>query len=236
MSHAPYYQDDAVTIYHGDCREVLFANQDARGFFIAEVPAVRKPVMLTDPPYGISYQSNARRVTIAASIEGDEDTSARDDALYWWDGQAAIIFGTWRIPRPSNTKALLVWDTKGALGMGDTKLPWKPSHQEMYVLGRGFSGHRGTDVLSYAPVQSMAYNGRTHPHEKPVPLLCDLLLKCPRGLVVDPFAGSGASLVAAKKLGRKALGVEIEERYCEIAANRCAQEVLDFAAVGGDPE
>jgi hypothetical protein len=225
----PYYEDDAVTLYHGDARD-LFA-ENARGCFIAGTGAFRRPVMLTDPPYGIAYESNRPRATLAASIVGDEDTSLRDAALAWWGGQAALVFGTWRVPRPADTKMLLVWDTKGANGMGDVSLPWKPSHQEVYVLGRGFAGPRTTDVLTYAPVQSMARNGRRHPHEKPVPLLCALLLKCPDGLVVDPFAGSGSTLVAAKKLGRRALGFEIDEGYCEIAATRCAQEVLPLGDV-----
>jgi hypothetical protein len=224
----PYYADDFVTLYHGDCRALL--GEDSRGCFMAGVSAMRQPVMLTDPPYGISYKSNSPRAQLAASIEGDEDTSLRDEILEWWGGQAALVFGTWRVQRPAGTKARLIWDTKGALGMGDTTLPWKPSDQEIYVLGRGFSGPRTSNVLTYAPVQSMARNGRVHPHEKPVPLLCDLLQKCPDGLVVDPFAGSGSTLVAAKKLGRRALGIEIDERYCEIAARRCAQEVLEFVA------
>jgi DNA modification methylase len=107
-------------------------------------------------------------------------------------------------------------------------LPWKPSHQEVYVLGRGFTGRRDTDVLTFAPVQSMASNGRSHPHEKPTGLMKALIAKCPPGVVADPFAGSGSTLVAAKQLGRKAIGVELEERYCEVIAKRLAQGVLDF--------
>ena len=145
-----------------------------------------------------------------------------------WQDRPALVFGTWRIPRPAATRALLVWDTKGALGMGDLRIPWKPSHQEVYVLGHGFTGTRSTDVLRYAPVQSIARNGRHHPHEKPLPLLRDLITKCPPGVVADPFAGSGSTLVAARNLGRKAIGVELEERYCEIIAKRLAQSALDL--------
>ena len=209
----PYYQDDWVSLYHGDCLELadLWTCAD---------------VLVTDPPYGIAYNSGSRRDTLSASIKGDEDTSLRDQVLATW-GRSALVFGTWRIPRPEGTHTRLVWDTKGALGMGNLSVPWKPSDQEVYVIGYDFHGHRGSNILRYAPVQSTARNGRTHPHEKPVPLMADLLAKT-RGVVADPFAGSGSTLVAAKALGRRAIGIELEERYCEIAARRLAQDVLDF--------
>ena len=212
-----YYQDEHVTLYHGDCREIT-AWLDA-------------DVLVTDPPYGIDYQSGRRRDTLAASIVGDKDTTARDDVLAAWGDRPAVVFGTWRIPRPEGTRARLIWDTKGALGMGDLTIPWKPSDQEIYVLGSGFSGRRDTNVLTCAPVQSMAKNGRQHPHEKPVPLLERLLVKCPPGVVADPFAGSGSTLRAAANLGRKAIGVEMDERYCEVIAKRMDQYALDFGGV-----
>lgn len=213
---APYYADDLVTLWHGDCREVT-AWTDA-------------DVLVTDPPYGIDYESGSRRTTLARSIAGDKDTRIRDHVLDVWTSGPALVFGTWRIPRPSATRMVLVWDTKGALGMGDLSLPWKPSHQEVYVIGAGFTGRRDSDVITCAPVQSLGYNGREHPHEKPVDLLMRLIDKCPPGVIADPFAGSGSTLVAAKRLGRKAIGVEMDERYCEIAARRLAQGVLDFGA------
>jgi DNA modification methylase len=214
----PYYQDDLVTLYHGNAVRVL-PHLDPDDY----------AAMVTDPPYGISYRSNSRRDTLAASIAGDEDTRLRDAALEWWGDRPALVFGTWRVPRPAATRALLVWDTKGALGMGDLSLPWKPAHQEVYVLGRGFAGRRGTDVLTYAPVQSMARNGRCHPHQKPTSLMADLLAKCPAGAVIDPFAGSGSTLRAAKDAGRRAVGIELEEHYCEVIAQRLAQESFDLA-------
>jgi DNA modification methylase len=214
----PYYSDEFVTLYHGDCR------------YIAEW--LYADVLVTDPPYGIGYRSNAPRAeSTPRSIKGDLDTKLRDRALEMWSGPA-LVFGTWRVDRPGDTHTRLIWDTKGALGMGDLSVPWKPSDQEIYVIGRGFSGPRTSNVLTFAPVQAMAANGRVHPHQKPTELLEALLVKCPPGAVADPFAGSGSTLVAAKRLGRKAIGVELEERYCEIAAKRLAQGVLDFGSAG----
>lgn len=217
-----YYQDDLVTLYHGDC--------------LGATAWLDAAVLVTDPPYGIDYQSGSRRDTLASSIEGDKDTRLRDTALGFWrkthgEDAPALVFGTWRIKRPSRTHTRLIWDTKGALGMGNLSVPWKPSDQEIYVIGYGFAGPRTSNVLTYAPVQSMSRNGREHPHQKPTPLLRDLIAKCPLGAIADPFAGSGSTLVAAKELGRRAIGVEVEERYCEIAAKRLAQEAFDFGAL-----
>jgi DNA modification methylase len=206
----PYYQDNAVTIYHGDSRE------------FTPPPGT----LVTDPPYGIDYKSGYDS-TLPRSIAGDKGPGLRDAILLAWGDQPALVFGTWRIPRSVGVRILLIWDTKGALGMGNLSLPWKPSHQEIYVLGGKFHGPRTSDVLTYAPVQSMARNGRVHPHQKPVDLMKDLILKCPvGGVIYDPFMGSGSTLRAAKDLGRQAIGVEIDEAYCETAAKRMAQEVI----------
>lgn len=101
---SPYYTDDKVTLYHGDCFDIL--------------DHLAGDVLVSDVPYGIDYRSNQRRQTLARSIAGDKDTAARDGVLEWWGDKPALIFGTWRIPRPAATRQLLVWDTKGALGMG----------------------------------------------------------------------------------------------------------------------
>ena len=71
-----------------------------------------------------------------------------------------------------------------------------------------------------APVQSMTYNGRVHPHQKPVSLIIELINKSPQGIILDPFLGSGTTAVAAKKLGRHFIGCEISPDYCKIAERR----------------
>ena len=208
----PYYDHGGITIYCGDCCEVL--------------PTLGPvDLVLTDPPYGIGYKSGASGV-LDRSIKQDHDTTSRDAALLLLPDVPALVFGSWKRDRPAATHTVLIWDTLGALGMGDLSIPWKPAHQEIYVIGRGFHGKRTTDVLRFPPVQARASNGRVHPNQKPVPLIKELIGKSPPGLILDPFMGSGTTLVAAKELGRRAIGIEIEEKYCEIAVKRLAQEVL----------
>ncbi len=214
----PYYDEGGVTIYHGDCREILQA-----------LP-VEGAVLVTDPPYGISHSSNRPGAPLRGEqIQNDDSTHLRDDVLREWDGRPSIVFGSCRTPAPPLVlRATLVWDKGGHVGMGDLSLPWKQNWEHIYVSGPGFVGRRDTGVLKFNAIAPWA-GQITHPHEKPVELLRALIVKCPPlALVIDPFMGSGTTLRAAKDLGREAIGIELEERYCEIAANRLGQEVMDF--------
>ena len=205
---APYYQDELVTLYHGRAEQISeWTTAD---------------VLLVDPPYGIDYNSHFRREDLASSILGDKDTAVRDAVLAaWGPDRAALVFGSWRVERPAGTKMLLVWDKKGALGMGDLSIPWKPGHEEIYVLGGGrWRGERTTDVLRVAPVQATSRNGRLHPHQKPLALMEELVRKLPAGVVADPTAGVGSTLLAASRLGQRSVGVELDEAYCEAIAKR----------------
>lgn len=206
----PYYQDSLIELYHGDALQLLP--------LIAVPDAV---ALVTDPPYGDSYRSNAPRLAgRARSIVNDADTSVRDGVLDWWANRGpALVFGTWKVPRPADTKMVLVWDKGGALGMGDLTLPWKPDHEEIYVLGGPWAGRRDCgSVVRCAPVQAV---GRDHPNEKPVELMRRLLEKIdPSATIVDPTCGVGSTLVAAKALGRRAIGIELDSDYCAVAAER----------------
>jgi len=227
VSPAPYYSDEWVTLYHGDCREVT-AWLDA-------------DVLVTDPPYGMAYRSGGARVnasgvrsvTAVAEVHGDQDTAARDAILKLWGPRPALVFGTWKVQRPAGVRERLIWHKRNLPpGMG-TATPWSGAEEEVYVLGSGFTGDRHQNVIPTDEARAgcgglAATVG--HPTPKPVDLMEHLLLRCPPGTVADPFAGSGSTLVAAKRLGRKAIGVELDERYCEIAAKRLAQGVLDFGA------
>jgi len=202
----PYYQDEFVTLYHGDCREV----GEWRSAYS----------MVTDPPYGMDYKSGWS----GADIANDATTRVRDEMLKLWGAdQAALVFGRWSCPRPAATRHVLIWDKGDWPGMGDLTLPWGPSTEEVYVIGTGFVGKRRGSILRdpKRPSGGTAW----HPTEKPIGLM-EMLVQSTLGIVADPFSGSGSTLIAAKNLGRKAIGVEVEERYCEIAAKRLAQGVL----------
>jgi hypothetical protein len=201
----PYYEQDGITIYHGDCREVA-------EWLVADV-------LVTDPPFGMNYLSGWQERPVA----NDADTKARDEALYQWgDDRPALVFGRWNCPHPANTRMVLTWDKGDWPGMGDLKLPWGPSTEEIYVIGSGFVGKRGGSVLRVERLTG----DMLHPNEKPVALLAKLIERCPDGVIADPFMGSGTALVAAKQMGRRAIGVEVREDYCAIAARRLAQGVL----------
>lgn len=212
---APYYEDDLVTLYLGDCREVS--------------AWLEADVLVTDPPYGMAYESNLNRdkrnTKVGRAIAGDSDLSARTDCLTLWGDRPAIVFGTWRVERPASTKALLIWHKVGAGGLGDLSMPWLPTHEEVYVLGSGFTGKRADAVLSYKPLMSGDRERPDHPTPKPLPLM-ERLIGTTTGVIADPFAGSGSTLVAAKHMGRCAIGVEVDERYCELTASRLAQDTL----------
>jgi DNA modification methylase len=217
----PYYADDYVTLYHGDCREIT-------GWLDGDV-------MVTDPPYGMALRSRRVGAFGASVIAGDDTTETRDAALGLWGDRPALVFGRWSIPRPGGTRHVLIWEKGEHVGMGDLALPWKPNTEEVYVLGNGFTGHRGSSVLRHLAVAGTVGRAdqgtRHHPTEKPLGVMRELIGKCPPGVIVDPFTGSGSTLRAAKDLGRRAIGVELSERYCEIAAERLGQEVLDFGGV-----
>lgn len=217
-----YYRDDLVTLYHGDSREVT-------EWLVADV-------LVTDPPYGMAYESNRNRdkrnIKMGRPVAADTDTSVRDAVLQMWGDRPALVFGKWSCRRPSSTRARLIWDKK-VQGTGDLSIPWGPTDEEIYVLGSGFRGRRGTNILSVQMLMSGDRNRPNHPTPKPVPLMEALIAKCPPGVVAEPFAGAGATLVAAKLQGRPAIGVELEERYCEIAARRLAQDSLFSLSIEG---
>ena len=213
----PYYSDDHVTIYHGDCRDIM--------------PSLTFDAIVTDPPYGIGWKRSAHPARLSKPHDGirnDEDTTVRDEVLALGLGVPALVFGSFYAPAPANVRQVLVWhkgDTQGVVG---STTGYRRDAEPVYLVGPW--PIRAVEWSSVLRSQRGSWNDElaatTHPHTKPIDLMRQIIARCPDGVILDPFMGSGTTLRAAKDLGRKAIGIELEERYCEIAAKRMAQEVL----------
>ena len=206
----PYYQDDAVTIYHGDCREFL--------------SRLRADVAITDPPYnlGIQYGDGTydrRHVQGYREWCADWFFSIRESAhLVALSSGIANLGLWWEIAPPT---WVMAWNKPAAMGRCPVGFNnWEP------VLLWGKVPRQISDAFTAPLIPDPAMDG--HPCPKPIRWGTELVnrLSDPAQTVLDPFMGSGTVVIAAKDHGRKAIGIEIEERYCEIAAKRCAQEVL----------
>ena len=210
MGRRPFYDRRGVTIYHGDCREILPE-------LMSSVAAV-----VTDPPYGLRLRGLSKTGANAhVRIAGDDTTDLRD-----WIVRTCrtvlplIVFGSPKVVRPDRPRGILIWDKGPSVGMGDLSFPWKPSHEEIYVFGRGWHGHRDPGVLRCLPPHHRGKQRQFHPTEKPVALMRELVKKAPDGAICDPCMGSGSTLLAARELSRPSIGIEIEEKYCTVAAQR----------------
>lgn len=143
-----------------------------------------------------------------------------------------MVFGSWKALRPSGVRSLLIWHKEGSYS-GPLNAAFFTNHEDIYVMGEGWrkSSRPLRSVITTTEHRSVAAATYGHPTPKPVGLMEQLIDRCPPGIIADPFAGSGATLIAAKNLGRKVIGVELEEKYCETIARRCSQEVLDLGEI-----
>jgi len=214
---APYYVDEAVTLYLGDCREIT--------------AWLEADVLVTDPPYGRAWRQGALKRSKSdghAGIVGDADTASRDAVLTAWADRPGVVFGDLMLAPPEGTRLVLVYrkppnaGTRGAMG------GWRRDAEAVYLTGSWSTGLGGRSSIVSTRARSQGNpsspQGRfEHPHAKPTDVMEQLISACPPGVVADPFAGSGSTLLAARAQGRKSIGVEIEERYCEVIAKRLAQ-------------
>lgn len=214
---SPYYEDSACKIFLGDCREIL--------------PRL-EPVdlLLCDPPYGLG------------KIGRKSSTSSHG-------GRKAYDFEDWDLVRPGKETFDLMFDKSseqiiwGANYFSD----YLPPSMGWLVWDKGQNIDQSDCELAFTsydkPLRRIILNrvalmidGTTHPTQKPLKLMTWCILQADKNSgqqissILDPFMGSGTTLRAAKDLGRKAIGIEISEKYCEIAAKRLRQEVLDFAS------
>lgn len=219
----PYYQDHLVTLWHGNALDIT-EWQTAT-------------TLVCDPPYGVNWRGiisghNKGYDKHAAGIANDKDTQARDDILELWGDRPAIVFGSWKQPRPANTKHRLIWHKQG-MAPGAVNAPFMSQDEEIYILGRGFisTAPPQRSVITTTENRSLAVRDIGHPTPKPIGLMELLINRCPAGPIADPFAGSGSTLIAARNLNRQAIGVEINEAYCEIVAKRLSQQAFDLGGM-----
>ena len=211
----PYYEEPGITIYHGDCRDIL-----------PSLPKV--DLVLTDPPYGIGYSHGKGGGKLARSTQFDHHPIIGDDKPFdpkpFLNYPEVILWGANHYAsRLPDSAHWLIWDKRDGIctnDQSDCEMAW--------VKGKGNARifrHLWNGMLK----ASEQGEKRVHPTQKPV----ELMQWCIQNIttntyqtILDPFMGSGTTLRAAKDLGRKAIGIEIEEKYCEIAVKRLAQEVL----------
>lgn len=208
----PYYQDASCTIYHGDCREVL-----------PTIPKV--DLVLTDPPYGIgAYSSGKMGGGVLAKQSSYDPTTWDSKPIDWQLLESGLLRGKYACCWGGNyypvapSSAWLVWDkVNGANNFADCELAWTN-----YGIAVRMKKHQWHGMLRKGK------EARHHPTQKPLELMEWCISLCPDDAqtILDPFMGSGTTLRAAKDLQRTAIGIEREERYCEIAAKRLEQEVL----------
>ena len=231
MSLRPYYEHAGITIYHGDCREILpelFMQADC---------------IVTDPPYGIGYKpqrvrSIASTVGLHSPYASSQSFSAVAGDTTPFDPRPLLGFekvAMWGANHYSSSLpdsgGWLVWDKKrgGTVARGfiasDVELAWSNFSNCARIFSYLWSGL----------CRDGEQNEHFHPTQKPVALMKWVIeLAEPARAVIDPYMGSGTTLIAAKKMNQTAIGIDIEEKYCEIAAKRLSQEVFNFAARGAE--
>ncbi len=209
MTYRRKEQIGDCTLYLGDCLEVLPT------LALGKVDAV-----VTDPPYGIEHQTNGQIFKSAVSIHGDNSLQAAEDVRAWArrGGTACCMFfspfrpmGGWR--------SVLCWSKGVQVGAGgDRETCWKRDLEMIGVENNGpLQGNRDSAVLHFA---ALVAKPSGHFAEKPVALMEYLVRKLDAQTILDPFMGSGTTLVACAKLGRRGIGIEIEPKYFDIARRR----------------
>lgn len=253
----PYYQHGGITIYHGDCRDILPALPPAA-------------LVFTSPPYnlggapwphlghwkpgdsaggkskwkngsdgsgGVSYASHPDNLPHAEYIDWQRSiltlcfSKLADDGAIFYNHKPRVIGGKlWtplEIVERFPLRQIITWARAGGMNFNPTA--YVPTFEWIFVLARDKFRLRdksasGVGDVWYVPQRP----DKDHPAPFPIGLPLRALETTKHGPVIDPFCGTGTTLQAAKKLGREAIGIEIEERYCEVAAQRLSQEVFDF--------
>ena len=223
----PYYEQDGITIYHADCRDILP---------LLEPGSV--DLVLTDPPYGDAHDTDYTRFTggirhtsgrelfRGTHKEIANDSEPFDPSPLLELGREQIVFGANRFSDSLPCGSWIVWDKRTPSGskgvMSDAEVAW-------FSRGRGVYVHAHTwDGFNRATERGTVL----HPTQKPVALMRWIIERWtkPSDLILDPYMGSGPVARACADTGRRYIGIELEERYCEIAAKRLQQSVLPMFA------
>ena len=237
----PYYEHAGITIYHGDSREVL------SGFDSESVDLV-----LTDPPYNVGkYYGKGMNDNKPEGVFW-ADYHETFELIFPLMKQNTLIYVSSTTRQMYQIKPLLevlgwrwlqtlIWYRPNMVNAAKSfAAPWSQLYEPITLLVKGKrpkmtnpgekdgdeEAVKTHDVLIYASPQSNFHESVDHPTQKPIGLYGAIIGRSKGETVLDPFMGSGTTLLAAKNLGRKAIGIDIEEKYCEIAANRVTQEVM----------
>lgn len=228
----PYYQDKWVTIYHGNCREIL-----------PQLQHDAIDLVLTDPPYGMGYVSGHRF---------EKFDAIRNDSKFPYSLLTAVCIDTYSLLKPNTAIFLfsqwhilpyliplvadyyevrntLIW-VKNNWSAGDLQGNYANQYEAILFATKGnftIKGKRLPNILHCDRIDGLQL---LHPTQKPEQLIETLILSSTENdsTILDPFLGSGTTAFCSKKLGRKCISIEIEETYCEVAANRCRQTVMEL--------
>lgn len=236
----PYYEEDGITIYHGDTLNVL-----------REMPEGNVSAVVTDPPYSSGNLPESMKQKAAPRLRGWnwEDKVMATDQLstlgFIWLMRSICVEARLRLAEGGSLLAFIDWRNWGNLVGAVESAGFRVNNmvvwdKTMIGMGNGFRNQHelvlyasvGTPrVCSHSVPNVLSFKREAndlHQSPKPTSLMSRLLevVSTDGDTVLDPFMGSGSTLIAAKQSGRKAIGIEIEERYCEIAAKRLSQRVL----------
>ena len=200
----PYFEEDGATIYNADCRDIL--------------PDLKEPVLFADPPYGVGKADwdnifNLDWLPLAADASKCMAITPGTRSILALPPKIRCQYYRWTL-----SVRIINALTRGDFGFANWIACLVYSDLETSIFA---SGQDATEIAIRGQMPE-------HPSPKPYDAMKWILSRMPEGCVIDPFMGSGTTLRAAKDLGRRAIGIEIEEKYCEIAAKRLAQKVLQF--------
>jgi len=231
----PYFQNETVTLYHADSFEVMASMQNE------SVDCV-----ITDPPYTERTHTKARTITNGVMKEGISFDAFTEDKLFNALAECGRITKAWVISTLDYNHAFYL-ETQPPQGLRQMRIGvWVKNNPTPQITGD--RPGQGWEAISYLHKAKKAkWNGggmhgnyvsntaspTGHPTPKPLAMVSSFVERFsnPGELIFDPFAGGGTTLLAARNLGRKVIGVELEEKYCELIANRLSQEAFDFGGI-----